>query len=45
MFRGEPGAENILAFRCIHACRRLDEFWKERLNTHAARNDCLVLAA
>ena len=45
MFWGEPGAENILAFRCIHASRRLDEFWKERLNTHAARNDCLALAA
>ncbi len=45
MFWGEPGAENILAFRCIHASRRLDEFWKDRLNTHAARNDCLALAA
>jgi hypothetical protein len=45
MFWGEPGAENILAFRCIHASRRLDEFWKERLNAHAAHNDCLQLAA
>jgi hypothetical protein len=45
MFWGEPGAENILALRCIHASRRLDEFWKERLNSHAARNDCLALAA
>ena len=43
MFWGKPGAENILALRCIHASRRLDEFWKERLNAHAARNDCLAL--
>jgi hypothetical protein len=45
MFWGEPGAENILAFRCIHASRRLDEFWHDRLNSHAARNDSLALAA
>ena len=45
MHWGEPGAENILAFRCIHASRRLDQFWKERLNAHAATNDCLALAA
>jgi hypothetical protein len=45
MFWGEPGAENVLALRCIHSSRRLDEFWKERLNTHAARNDHLDLAA
>jgi hypothetical protein len=44
MFWGEPGAENILALRCIQASRRLDQFWKERLNVHAARNDCLALA-
>ncbi len=45
MFWGKPGAENVLALRCIHASRRLDEFWKERLNVHAARNDCLALTA
>lgn len=45
MFWGEPGAQNILALRCIHSSRRLDHFWKERLNLHAARNDCLVLTA
>ena len=45
MFWGVPGAENILALRCISASRRLDDFWKSRLNTHAARNDCLALAA
>jgi len=45
MFWGVPGAENILALRCIRASRRLDEFWKVRLNAHAATNDCLALAA
>ena len=45
MFWSEPGARNILALRCIHSSRRLDEFWKHRLNNHAARNDCLALTA
>lgn len=45
MFWSEPGAENILALRCIHSSRRLETFWKERLNAHAARNDALPLAA
>lgn len=45
MFWGEPGAENILALRCLHSSRRLDQFWKERLKAHAARNDCLALVA
>jgi hypothetical protein len=45
MFWGQPGAENVLALRCIHASRRLNEFWKERLNTHTARNDALSLTA
>jgi hypothetical protein len=45
MFWGEPGAENILALRCIRASRRLDHFWKERLNQHVSRNDSLALAA
>jgi hypothetical protein len=45
MFWGEPGAENILALRCIHSSRRLNEFWQARLNTHAACNDALPLAA
>jgi len=43
MFWSRPGAENILALRCIHTSRRLDLFWKDRLNTQAARNDCLSL--
>jgi len=45
MFWSESGAENILALRCIHSSRRLDEFWKHRLNEQAARNDALPLAA
>ena len=45
MFWSESGAENILALRCIHGSRRLDEFWKHRLNDHAAQNDSLDLAA
>jgi hypothetical protein len=35
----------VLALRCIHASRRRDQFWKERLNAHAAENDWLSLAA
>ena len=45
MFWGESGAENILALRCIQASRRLNSFWKDRLNTRAALNDVLGLAA
>ena len=45
MFWGAPGAEHILAFRCIHASRRIDDFWKYRLNQHASLNDTLPLAA
>lgn len=45
MFWGRPGAQNVLALRCIQASRRLDQFWKDRLNAHAARNDCLALSA
>ena len=45
MFWSVAGVENILAFRCIHASRRLDAFWKFRLNKHASLNDGLPLAA
>ncbi len=44
MFWSKTGAENILAFRCIHSSDRLDEFWRHRLNSQAARNDSLPLA-
>ncbi len=45
MFWSEPGAERILALRCIYSSRRLEEFWKYRLNVHAAINDPLALSA
>lgn len=45
MFWSEAGAENILALRCINRSRRLDEFWKHRLNALAASNDVLPLKA
>ncbi len=45
MFWSKTGAENILALRCIHSSRRLEQFWKSRLNDHLARNDTLALAA
>jgi hypothetical protein len=45
MFWSEEGAENLLALRCIHASRRLDQYWLHRSNDHAARNDILPLAA
>jgi len=45
MFWSEPGAQNVLALRCIHSSRRLGQFWLERLNAHAAHNDSLALAA
>ena len=45
MFWSTPGAENILALRCIYASRRKDQFWSERLNMRAAANDCLDMAA
>jgi hypothetical protein len=45
MFWSQPGAENILALRCIHSSRRLDDFWKHRLDQHAKRNEVLTLSA
>jgi len=45
MFWSKAGAENILAFRCIHSSRRLDQFWNYRLDAKAAQNDWLPLAA
>jgi hypothetical protein len=45
MFWSIPGAENVLALRCIHSSWRLDPFWKHRINQHAKRNDTLSLSA
>ncbi|HEX4119513.1 MAG TPA: hypothetical protein VH619_02700 [Verrucomicrobiae bacterium] len=44
MFWSQPGAERILALRCLHSRRRLEEFWKYGLNKQAARNDALALS-
>jgi hypothetical protein len=43
MFWSESGAENILAFRCLHASRRLDQFWQHHLDAAAAQNDPLLM--
>ena len=45
MFWSTPGAEKIIAFRCIHQSHRLTSFWKDRLNQRAAANDSLRFAA
>lgn len=45
MFWSKPGAENVLALRCLHANRTLRDFWKDRLSSHLKRNDQLSLAA
>lgn len=45
MFWSRPGAENVLALRCLHASQRNVEFWKYRLNQRAKRNDALTLSA
>lgn len=45
MHWSKPGAQNILALRCIHQSHRLEEFWKYRLNSLAALNDPLPISA
>jgi hypothetical protein len=45
MFWSESGAENILALRCINSSRRLDCFWKYRMNTKATLNDAIYFPA
>lgn len=45
MFWSRPGAENVLALRCLHSSRRQADFWKHRSNQHAKRNDSLTLSA
>jgi hypothetical protein len=41
----ETGAGHILTLRCVKHSRTWDQFWKQRANEHAARNDALPLAA
>jgi len=45
MFWGKPGAEHILALRCINASQRDSDFWKYRLAQLAARNTSLSRTA
>jgi hypothetical protein len=45
MFWGKPGAEHILALRCINASRRDDDFWSHRLAQLAAPNPSHLRAA
>jgi hypothetical protein len=45
MFWSQPGAENVLALRCLQSSRRHNDFWKYRLNNHVKRNDALSLSA
>lgn len=45
MFCSEFGATCVLNFRTLLLSQRFDAFWKHRHNVHAAKNDCLPLAA
>ena len=45
MFWGQPGAEHILALRCIHASQRDAMFWKHRLAQLAAARTSIPRAA
>ena len=45
MFWSEEGAQNILSLRCIERSGQWENFWRQRANNHAARNDSLALAA
>jgi hypothetical protein len=44
MHWSNPGAQNVLALRCIHQSHRLEEFWKYRLNSLASLNDPLPIS-
>jgi hypothetical protein len=45
MFWSEAGATGVLSFRTLLLSRRLDGFWNDRSNHHAAKNDVLSLGA
>jgi hypothetical protein len=45
MFWGKPGAEHILALRCINASQRDQNFWKHRLAQRAERTPAIRRAA
>jgi hypothetical protein len=43
MFWSEAGAGFVLDFRTLLLSRRFDDFWTDRANDHAARNDAISL--
>ena len=45
MFWSVSGATCVLNFRTLLLSNRFDSFWKDRLNTHVAKNDALALVA
>jgi hypothetical protein len=45
MFWSEAGATCVLNFRTLLLSQRFDAFWQHRQNVHAAKKDCLSLAA
>jgi hypothetical protein len=45
MFWSESGATSVLNFRTLLLSRRFDQFWIDRANASAARNDSLALPA
>ena len=45
MFWSEEGATGVLNFRTLLLSGRFDAVWKDRANTHAAKNDVLSLGA
>lgn len=40
MHWGVSGAQHVLALRCIHASRRLNDFWKLRLQSRSTQSTC-----
>ncbi len=45
MFWGVQGADKVLSFRCIHASRNADSFWKYHLDSSSPEKSSLPLAA
>jgi hypothetical protein len=45
MFWSEVGATGVLNFRTLLLSRRFDDFWRDRANRHASKNDALSLDA
>ncbi len=45
MFWSEEGATGVLNFHALLLSGRFDDFWKDRANAHAAKNDPLALGA